>query len=94
MIQELLYTSHDGKGLKGRGGGYCTVLASEGMADGLVRVLEGLSFYDRPFDIHDLRSANNPVNYQHVIRRISGIRYHILSRVAAVSGEQTGAVIC
>ena len=91
MIHELLYTSHEGKGLrKGGGGGFCTVLSSEGMAPNVATALERLSGYKHPFDIHDARASDNPVNYRHAILRIGGITYHVLSRIADVRHEHTG----
>lgn len=91
MIQELLYTSHDGKGLRqGGGGGFCTVLSTTGMAANLASALEQLSGYKHPFDIHDVRSANNPVNYRYVVIRVGGITYYVLSRIADLRREHTG----
>jgi hypothetical protein len=91
VIQELLYTSHEGRGLRqGGGGGFCTVLSTEGMATNLAAALEKLSGYKRPFDIHDPRSARNLVNYRHAIIRIGGAAYHVLSRIADLKGEHTG----
>lgn len=91
MIQELLYTSHEGKGLRqGGGGGFCTVLSTEGMAPNLASALEQLSGYKHPFDIHDPRSVDNPINYRHAIVRIGGVTYHILSRIADLRHEHTG----
>lgn len=91
MIQELLYTSYEGEGLrKGGGGGFCSVLSTEGMAPNLATMLEKLSGYKHPFDMHDPRSANNPINYRHLIRRIGGANLHVLSRIADVRTEHTG----
>ncbi|MBI2481108.1 MAG: hypothetical protein HYV60_21475, partial [Planctomycetia bacterium] len=91
MIHELLYTSHEGQGLrKGGGGGFCTVLSSEGMAPNVAAALERLSGYKHPFDIHDSRAVDNPVNYRHVILRIGGVTYHVLSRIADLRHEHTG----
>lgn len=91
MIQELLYTSHEGRGLRqGGGGGYCTVLSTEGMASNLAAALEKLSGYKHPFDIHDPRSQQNPVNWRHAIIRVGGVAYHVLSRIADLKGEHTG----
>ncbi|MEO8495471.1 MAG: hypothetical protein ABI614_10395, partial [Planctomycetota bacterium] len=91
MIHELLYTSHEGQGLrKGGGGGFCTVLSSEGMAPNVATALERLSGYKHPFDIHDSRAVDNPVNYRHAILRIGGVTYHVLSRIADLRHEHTG----
>ena len=91
MIHELLYTSHSGKGLRqGSGGGFCTVLSSEGMANNLAMTLERLSGYKHPFDLHDARSKSNPVNYRSVMIRVGGISYYVLSRVADARAEHTG----
>lgn len=91
MIQELLYTSHEGAGLrKGTGGGFCTVLGTEGMASNLVAALEKLSGYKHPYDVHDPKSKHNPVNYRHAVMRIGGISYHVLSRIADHRYEHTG----
>lgn len=91
MIQELLYTSHEGKGLRaGSGGGFCTVLSSEGMSSNLASILEKLSGYKHPFDAHDPRSQQNPVNYRHVVVQVGGISYHVLSRIGDLRREHTG----
>jgi hypothetical protein len=91
LIQELLYTSHEGRGLRqGGGGGFCTVLSTEGMASNLAAALEKLSGYKHPFDIHDSRSQQNPVNFRHAIIRVGGKSYHVLSRIADLRGEHTG----
>ena len=91
MIQELLYTSHKGKGLRpGSGGGFCTVVCTQGMPVNVVRRLEQLSGYKHPFDIHDPRSSKNPVNYRSMPLVLGGTSYVILSRVADVRGEHTG----
>jgi hypothetical protein len=91
MIQELLYTSYEGEGLrKGGGGGFCTVLSTQGMATNLASALERLSGYRHPFDIHDPRSQFNPVNYQHSVINLGGIRYRVLSRIADLRREHTG----
>lgn len=91
MIQELLYTSHQGEGLrKGGGGGFCTVLSTEGMSPQMAAGLEKLSGYKHPFDIHDSRAAQNPVNFRHLITRIGGQTLHVLSRIADSKKEHTG----
>ena len=91
MIQELLYTSCEGKGLrKGSGGGYCTVQSTQGMASNLADALEKLSGYKHPFDLHDERSEKSPTNYRHLTLRVGGVSYHILSRIADVRHEHTG----
>lgn len=91
LIQELLYTSHEGRGLRqGGGGGFCTVLSTEGMASNLAAALEKLSGYKHPFDIHDPRSRQNPVNWRHAIIRVGGVAYQVLSRIADHKGEHTG----
>lgn len=91
MIQELLYTSHEGKGLRpGSGGGYCTVLSSEGMSTNLASILEKLSGYKHPFDAHDSRSLKNPVLFRHAVVPLGGVHYHVLSRVSDLRREHTG----
>lgn len=91
MIQELLYTSHQGEGLrKGGGGGFCTVLSTEGMSPQMAQGLEKLSGYKHPFDIHDPRAAQNPINYRHLVTRIGGQTLHVLSRIADSKKEHTG----
>ncbi len=81
MIQELVYTSVP-KGLAADSQGFCTVSCSSGMAPNLERELENLSGYRHPFLPGDDRVALNPEVYFHVIRRIGGADFHILSRVA------------
>ena len=91
MIHELLYTSFEGQGLrKGSGGGFCTVLSTEGMATNLASTLEKLSGYKHPFDIHDPRSIDNPTNYRHAIITLSGNPHYVLSRIADCREEHTG----
>ncbi|HMO15186.1 MAG TPA: hypothetical protein PKD64_09230 [Pirellulaceae bacterium] len=91
MIQELLYTSHKGEGLRpGSGGGYCTVVCTHGMPSNIVRILEQLSGYRHPFDIHDRRSLQNPILYRSISMPIGGVNYAILSRVADVRNEHSG----
>ncbi len=91
MIQELLYTSHDGRGLrKGGGGGFCTVQSTEGMTPNMTSALEKLSGYKHPFDVHDPRAAANPVNYRHATIQVGVETYHVLSRIADIRREHTG----
>ncbi|MDP1561221.1 MAG: hypothetical protein Q8M16_07475 [Pirellulaceae bacterium] len=91
MIQELLYTSHEGEGLrKGSGGGFCTVLSTNAMAPNLAQALEKLSGYKHPFDAHDSRAPHNPVNYRFTTLRIGGKNYHVFSRVSDFRAEHTG----
>ncbi len=86
-----MYTSHAGEGLrKGTGGGFCTVLSTQGMAINLATSLEKLSGYKHPFDINDPRSNSNPVNYRHAVMRIGGSTLHVLSRIADHRFEHTG----
>lgn len=91
MIQELLYTSHRGEGLRqGSGGGFCTVLCTHGMAPNIVRRLEQMSGYTHPFDVHDKRSLDNPVLFRSREISIGGIRYVVLSRIADLRAEHSG----
>ena len=91
MIQELLYTSHKGDGLRaGTGGGFCTVLCTHGMAPNLVRRLEQMSGYSHPFDMHDERALQNPTLYQSMPISIGGTRYVVLSRIADLRAEHSG----
>ncbi len=90
MIHELLYTSHEGQCLRKGGGGFCTVLSAEGMAPNVASALELRSGYQHPFDIHDARAADNPVNYRHAILRNGDATYHVLSRIADLRHEHTG----
>ena len=91
MIQELIYTSHKGEGLKrGSGGGFCTVVCTQGMAPNIVRHLEQLSGYKHPFDVHDERSSQNPLLWRFLPVTIGGIKYAALSRIADVKGDYSG----
>jgi hypothetical protein len=60
------------------------------MAVNLANALENLSAYKHPFDIHDSRAIDNPVNYRHIKVRVGGVAYHILSRIADLRHEHTG----
>jgi hypothetical protein len=90
VIQELLFTSYEGQGLRKGGGGFCTVLSTEGMAANTASALEKLSGYKHPFDLHDERSQHNPVNYRHAVLMLGGTSHNVLSRVADLRHEHTG----
>jgi len=62
MTQEILYTSAPA-GLKPGSRGFCTVVATEGMAKNLAQTLESLSVYRHFFPPHDPNVHLNPANY-------------------------------
>lgn len=88
MPQELIYTSAR-KGLKLGSRGFCTVASTSGMAKSLADRLESLSGYKHVFSPGDPQVHLNPVNFSHVIIRVGGQQYHVLSRVADAGLDYT-----
>lgn len=89
MSHELLYTSAE-RGLKPGSYGFCTVMATEGLSKALQDRLESLSGYEHPFAVTDKRSAQNPVNYSHLIVTVANQRLHLLSRIADAGADYSG----
>jgi hypothetical protein len=88
LSHEILYTSAP-EGLKPGTRGFCTVVATEGMARNLAERLEALSGYRHAFPPTDPRAAQNPVNYSHLILKVGGREYHVLSRIADAGLDYT-----
>ena len=87
-MHELVYTSAP-KGLKPGSQGFCTVACSAGMPPNLMMRLEALSA-GRPLT----PSARNglqghPVVLSHLILRVGGINWHVLSRIADAGVDYT-----
>lgn len=89
MSQEIIYTSVP-EGLKPGTRGFCTVVATEGMAKNMLERLESLSAYRHAFTPPDPRAAQNPVNYSHVIVKVAGQKYHVLSRIGDAGLDYSG----
>ena len=78
MSFEILYTSAP-QGLRKGSRGYCTVLSTRGIPKTLAERLESRSGYPHPFPPGDPR---NPVGFSHLVMRVGGLEYHVLSRIA------------
>jgi len=80
VSQEILYTSAS-KGLKPGSAGFCTVVATRGMAKNLAERLESLTGYRHAFAVHDKNAHRNPVNHAYLKVTVGGRKYHVLSRI-------------
>ncbi|QGQ25816.1 hypothetical protein F1728_25470 [Gimesia benthica] len=89
MSQEIVYTSAP-QGLKPSSRGFCTVIATQGMARNLTERLESLSGYRHAFAVHDENSHLNPVNYSHLKVTVGGQEYSVLSRICDAGQDYTG----
>ncbi|QDT28776.1 hypothetical protein Enr10x_41220 [Gimesia panareensis] len=89
MSQEIVYTSAP-QGLKPGSRGFCTVIATQGMARNLAERLESLSGYRHAFAVHDENSHLNPVNYSHLKVTVGGQEYSVLSRICDAGQDYTG----
>ncbi|MDG2013861.1 MAG: hypothetical protein P8J33_10165, partial [Pirellulaceae bacterium] len=89
MIEELIYTSVP-KGLKPGTKGYCTVAASQGMAQNLARLLESLSGYRHVFTAGSSEAVNNPVNHSYLTANVGGKKYSVVSRVSDTALDYSG----
>ncbi|KAA0133695.1 hypothetical protein FYZ48_23060 [Gimesia chilikensis] len=89
MSQEIVYTSAP-KGLKPGSRGFCTVIATQGMARNLAERLESLSGYRHAFAVHDENAHLNPVNYSHLKVTVGGQEYSVLSRICDAGQDYTG----
>ena len=80
-MYELVYTSAP-KGLKPGSQGFCTVACSVGMPPNLMMRLEALSVY-RQLNMSGQQSGSvNPVVRSHLVVRVGGTDWHVLSRIA------------
>jgi hypothetical protein len=87
MSQEIIYTSAP-SGIKPGSRGFCTVVATHGMAKNLTDQLEELSGYRHLF-LSGPEAAKNPVVFSHVRVPTGGRPYHILSRVSDAGLDYT-----
>ena len=86
-MHELVYTSAP-KGLKPGSQGFCTVACSAGMPPNLMMRLEALSAY-RPLQLKEHEQEINPVVFSHLILRVAGTDWHVLSRIADAGVDYT-----
>ncbi|QDU16170.1 hypothetical protein CA11_39990 [Gimesia maris] len=89
MSQEIVYTSAP-QGLKPGSRGFCTVIATQGMARNLAERLESLSGYRHAYAVHDEHAHLNPVNYSHLKFTVGGQEYSVLSRIGDAGQDYTG----
>jgi hypothetical protein len=59
------------------------------MARNLAEKLESMSGYRHAFPLHSPQAHLNPVNYSHLLVRVGGRRYHVLSRIANAGPDYT-----
>lgn len=86
-MHELVYTSAP-KGLKPGSQGFCTVACSAGMPPNLMMRLEALSAY-RPLTVAGSGAVVNPVVLSHLVLRVGGADWHVLSRIADAGVDYT-----
>ena len=92
-MHELVYTSAP-KGLKPGSQGFCTVACSAGMPPNLMMRLESLSGY-RPLVPPGQHAAGgipagaSPVVRSHLVVRVGGTDWHVLSRIADAGIDYT-----
>lgn len=86
---ELIYTSAE-RGLMPGSRGFCTVAATRGTPEPLIRSLEALSAYRPIFPAGSPQASRNPVAFNHVVISILGRRYHVLSRIADAGLDYSG----
>ncbi|MCL2118249.1 MAG: hypothetical protein FWH27_07465 [Planctomycetaceae bacterium] len=87
-MHELVYTSAP-KGLKPGSQGFCTVACSIGMPPNLMMRLEALSGYRHLFPPGQQPCGMNPVVRSHLIVRVGGTDWHVLSRIADAGIDYT-----
>ncbi len=87
-MHELVYTSAP-KGLKPGSQGFCTVACSAGMPPNLMLRLEALSGYRHLFSPGQSRQVANPVVRSHLVLRVGGTDWHVLSRIADAGIDYT-----
>ncbi len=84
MAQELIFTSAP-RGLKPGTSGVCTVVASNSMPPLLMQRLEAISGYRLPCD------GREPIpSLSHTTIDMSGLRRHVVSRVADLGADHAG----
>ena len=81
MAHQIIYTSVP-RGLAPGSKGYCTVVASNGMAPALQRQLESLSQYSHIYPPNTANDALNPTNFQYAKASFGGKQLCVLSRVS------------
>ena len=81
MAHQIIYTSVP-RGLAPGSKGYCTVVASNGMAPALQRQLESLSQYTHIYPPNTANDALNPTNFQYAKVSFGGKQLCVLSRVS------------
>ena len=81
MAHQIIYTSVP-RGIAPGSKGYCTVVASNGMAPALQRQLESLSQYHHIHPPNTPKDYLNPTNYQYSTARFGGKQLCVLSRVS------------
>ena len=79
MAHQIIYTSVP-RGLAPGSKGYCTVVASNGMAPALQRQLESLSQYSHIYPPNTANDALNPTNFQYAKVSFGGKQLCVLSR--------------
>ena len=87
-MHELVYTSAP-KGLKPGSQGFCTVACSVGMPPNLMMRLEALSGYRHLFPPGQQSGSVNPVVRSHLVVRVGGTDWHVLSRIADAGIDYT-----
>jgi hypothetical protein len=87
-MHELVYTSAP-KGLKPGSQGFCTVACSVGMPPNLMMRLEALSGYRHLFPAGQPSNGVNPVVRSHLVVRVGGMDWHVLSRIADAGIDYT-----
>jgi len=87
-MHELVYTSAP-KGLKPGSQGFCTVACSVGLPPNLMMRLEALSSYRHLFPPGQQSGSVNPVVRSHLILRVGGSDWHVLSRIADAGIDYT-----
>jgi hypothetical protein len=81
MAHQIVYTSAP-RGLTPGSKGYCTVVASNGMAPTLQRQLESLSQYNHIYPPNTANDTFNPTNFQYSKASFGGKQLCVLSRVS------------
>ena len=90
-MHELVYTSAP-KGLKPGSQGFCTVACSAGMPPNLMTRLESLSGYRhhiQPGQPGQHTAGVNPVVRSHLVVRMGGVVWHVLSRISDAGIDYT-----
>ena len=92
-MHELVYTSAP-KGLKPGSQGFCTVACSAGLPPNLMMRLESLSGYRPLVPPGQSTTGGNPVSVHpvvrsHLILRVGGTDWHVLSRIADAGVDYT-----